>query len=311
MKYSINDKHIVINYHYVENPSRNWSGIHPCSIDEFNRQVKFLSENYKFGSLVDVFQAAKNNNAERVCAITFDDGLRDQYENTLPILKKGSATATFFIITAALEGRLPPAHRIHVLLSKIAINDLINLFNEYLKEFYSDLQKQYFIPKDRRLTQRRLHEDIPTANFKETLIMLPEDIKAQFLRYCFKKQGLDSERLSRQIFMGAGEIRELQRAGMQIGAHTHQHYALDTMNPEAIKNDINLNKAGLDSVLGFVPEVFSYPHGRYQPAAVSILRDEKFKHAVTIEKRGVSGSDDPLLMPRYDTNDLRDFLNLR
>lgn len=295
-----------MNYHYVEEPK---PGIYPCPPAVFERQIKFLAEHYRIASVLEVFESARDGKSERLCAITFDDGLKDQYQNALPVLKKHSASASFFPITSAFEGRLPAAHKVHVLLSRFSIEEMIDFFHRFIAEIYPDLKPQYFIPKDRRLTDKRMHEDIPWANFKETLIALPEDIKGRFLRHCFKVNGLSERKISQELFMSREEIKELQRLGMSIGGHSHGHYAMSIEDETFLSKDIQLAREILAELLGTLPEVFSYPHGRYGDAARKVVKEAGFRYALTIERRGVHAGDDPFTIPRYDTADLRDFLS--
>ncbi len=303
--FSLEDNHIIVNYHYVEDPRPDKQGIAPCFVSDFEKQVKFLSENYRIVSVSEVFRTAKENGSEKLCAITFDDGLNDQYDNALPILKKYKAPATFFIITSVFSGRLPTAHKIHNLLSRVPVGQLVDKFNGFLKEFYPDLVENYLIPKDRRLTQKRLHEDLITANFKETMIMAPEDMKGRFLRFGFKTFGLNEKKISKELFMDKDRVRLLQKAGMYIGNHSHHHYALNVINEETLRNDLRLSKDVLLDILGEQPKVFSYPHGRSNDAARKILQEEGIEYAVTIDKRAIEKNDEPLLIPRYDTNDIK------
>lgn len=306
---SSQDKHIIINYHYVEDPRPDWGGIHPCSVKEFEKQIEFLSKNFEIVSVGQIFGSVQEGSKGKFCAVTFDDGLKGQCENALPILNKYQVRGTFFPITSTFEGRLPATHKVHVLLSKLSPVRLAEIFHKFLDEFYPDLRKVYNIPLDRRLFERREHEDIVTANFKETMIGLPDDIKNRFLRFCFKKIGLDEATLSRQIFMAPGNVAELCRRGMNVGSHSHGHYPMDAVGLEFMKKDIQLSKDILAKVSGEEVNVFSYSHGRNSVTGLKTLADLGFKHAVTIERRDVSSQDNPLLLPRYDTNDLRDFIN--
>lgn len=306
--FSSENKHIIVNYHYVEDPDPKKSGIVPCSVSDFDKQIKFLSENYKMASVPEVYQAAKEGKTGKFCAITFDDGLNDQYENALPILEKYKAPASFFIITSVFSGRLPTAHKVHNLLSMVPIGQLVDKFNGFLKDFYPDLVESYLIPKDRRLTQKRLHEDPITANFKETMIMVPEDMKGRFLRFGFKTFGLNEKKISKELFMDEDRVRSLKKAGMYVGNHSHHHYALNVINEETLRNDLQLSKDVFTDILGEQPDVFSYPHGRSNESARKILREEGIKYAVTIEKRAIEKDEDPLLIPRYDTNDIKTYL---
>ncbi|MDP3764357.1 MAG: polysaccharide deacetylase family protein [bacterium] len=307
---SSQDNYIIINYHYVEDPRAAWGGIHPCPVKEFEKQISFLSKNYEIVSVGQVFDFARKESKGKFCAITFDDGLKGQYDNAVPILNKYKVRGTFFPITSTFEGSLPATHKIHVLLSKLSSSELIDVFHRFLGEFYSDLKVVYFIPTDKRLFERRQHEDIPTANFKETMIGLPEDVKGRFLRYCFKTTRLDEKKLSRQIFMSQTQILELRDQDMEIGNHSHGHYALDTLGGDVLKRDIRLANTVLKDLLAKTPVIFSYPHGRAGVSTIKVLAEEGFKYAVTIEPMAVSKNDQAMLIPRYDTNDVQDFLNL-
>lgn len=296
MKQNIN--YIIVNYHYVRAPSAEWGGIWPCSPDEFEKQVSFFAKNYRLSSVDEVFSAAQKNILGKYCAITFDDGLKDQYENSVPILKKYGATATFFIITATLNGFLPAAHKLHVLLSKTSAEDLINLFH--------DFQEEIRIPFDRRLKpNKRLFEEIPVANLKETLIGVSEEMKEKFLDECFKKSNLDSEAISKSMFMDEAQIISLYNLGFEIGSHSHHHYFSDEMGRYYLKSDVSKSRDVLEKITGFAPSIFSYPHGRYGKASQEVLKETDFKHAVTIERRGVYQNENSYLIPRFDTMDFK------
>lgn len=303
------DRFIIANYHYVEDPKSNWRGIHPCSIEEFERQIKFLSKNFEIVSVGRVYDCAKNDSNGKFCAITFDDGLKGQYNNATPILKKYSVAGIFFPITSTFEGRLPSTHKIHVLLSHSSSLELIDTFHKFIGEFYSDLENAYIIPKDKRLFERRKHEDLLTANFKETMISLPEDIKGRFLRYCFKRLHLDEKKISEEIFMSKDDVVNLCNQNMEIGSHSHGHYSMSATGIDFLKKDIQISKDILSNLLSKDIDTFSYSHGHYTDFGIKVLKDMGFKNAVTIEPRSVTKEDNAFLLPRYDANDIRDFIN--
>ncbi len=303
------DRHIIVNYHYVQDPDPKFSGIVPCLIKEFDRQIEFLSRNYRIVLIPEVWKAAESNSDERVCAITFDDGLKDNYQNALPILKKYSAPATEFVITSTFEGRLPAAHKVQVILSHRPIGELVDFFNDFIKEFYPDLKDQYWIPHDRRITTRRLHESTPVANLKETIIALPEDIRGRFLRHAFKIFKLDEENIGEYLFMNKKELAEMAAAGIELGSHSHNHYTMTGDNEEALRKDVQLSREIIKETSGSYPRVFSYPHGRASDVAVRVVREAGFISGVGIDRGSLAVGQDPLLLPRYDTMDIRDYLN--
>lgn len=301
--------HIIVNYHYVEDPSPEWKGIVPCPVAEFERQVRYLAAHYAIVSVEEVFRAAQEGVAEKKCALTFDDGLKDQYENALPILKRYNTRAIFFPITLTFSNRLPTAQKVHVLLSHLTPEDIVKDFNWYMREFYPDRAQQYHIPVHERLTKKRLHEAPAIANLKEVLIILPEDIKARFLRYALKANKLNEAVFTKKLFMSSDELKEITSAGMAIGGHSHSHYASNVVGEEVLQKDIELSLQLLKKELGEMPTVFSYPHGRYSDAAMGVIENAGFAYAVTIEPRAVKNGDNPRAIPRYDTNHLTRFLD--
>lgn len=309
MSFSPDAKHIIINYHYVRDPQPEWGGIYPCSVKEFERQIDYLVKEYSLVSVPEVYRAAQENSPKKLCAVTFDDGLQDQFQNALPILKKFGSKATFFIITSVWEGTLTSAHKIHILSSKVSMSSLVDLFNEFLASFHPELKKSYWIPKDRRLVNKRLHEDVVSANFKEIMIRLDAKTKESFLDSVLKELGLDEKVLSRDLFMSEDTVRALSKQGFFVESHTHFHQSLENQQRNFLKEDLKMSTEIFRKVLGYAPSVISYPHGRISGEARDAVKDCGFSYGVTIEPRNVSCQDDPLLIPRYDTNHLRDFLD--
>ena len=312
MRFSSDKRHIVVTYHYVENPSDEKKGIHPCSIEELERQIAFLSKHYKIASVAEVFEEARKGGDEAYCAITFDDGLRDQYKNALPILKKFNILATFFIITNTLRKKIPVTHKVHILLSHTNARELIEKFNAFLTNQFPN-ESQYRIPTDRPISTKRRHEsDICIANFKEMFAKLPEKIPDMFLEWIFNEYSLDENQLASELFMNEDEIGKLSQSGFDIGNHTHQHRAFDSTSPKDIQVDVETAQKYLGGILGLPPTIFCYPYGRVgkNPADTArVLEKEGITHAVTVEPRALNTDDKALAIPRFDTNDIRDFLN--
>lgn len=295
------DRYIIVNYHYVRDPSPEWGGIWPCSPAEFERQIRFLKNDYTMLSLRDLYAAAQKELSGKYAAITFDDGLKDQYKHAAPILKRYNVPAAFFIITSTLGGTLPAAHKIHVLLSRVDAEKLIDLFNE--------AHKAYLISKNKRISKtKRLFESVPIANFKETMIAAPRDLRDKFLSRCFRELGLDETSYARQMFMDEREIKDISSFGFEVGSHSHWHYFGDDAGKEHLKKDALDSIKILRGVTGAKPITFSYPHGRYGEVAAGVLKDAGFSHAVTIEARALGAGDKQYFIPRFDTNDLKKFM---
>lgn len=295
---SLKDDYIIITYHYVRDPSPEWLGIHPCPLKEFDRQVKFLSENFRTVSVPEVHEAAQKGLSGKFCALTFDDGFKDNYENALPILKKYKATGTFFIITSTFGDKLPLTHKLHILFSHSSPGELIDFFNSWSNG-------AHLISKDRSIDNRRKHGDMLTNNFKESMIALPVAVREHFLNFYFEKYGLDEKDLCRILFMNFDEVRKLASQGMAIGSHSHNHNSFEFLDSDSARGDLRTSRRILGNLLNKEVNIFSYPHGRYSAETSRLLQEEDFRYAVTIECRAVESKDNSFLIPRYDANDLQ------
>ena len=310
MSFSLDNRQIIISYHYVCAPT---TGIYPCPPAEFERQVKFLTTNYRSTSLEEVWAAARAGSGERLCAITFDDGTKDHFTNAAPILRQHHASATFFPIAGVFDGLLPFVHRVHILLAHFDIVDLIDRFNTLLTEAVIQ-PTTLFIPKDRRRSETTRNDyggDFRVDNFKETMALAPVAIRERFMAERLAQLDLSLEDLRTRLFMTEDELDALDQQGFSIGNHTYNHVALDQLDEPAMAQELHLATERLLKILRKTPVCFSYPWGRSGRLAPVVLNRLGFKAAVTIERRGVASSDSQFLLPRYDANDLRNFLNER
>jgi peptidoglycan/xylan/chitin deacetylase (PgdA/CDA1 family) len=304
-KFSRSDNYIIINYHYIRNHSDKLRGINSCSIKEFDRQIRFLSENFKIVSIPDVFKSVVEKINGKFCAISFDDCFKDIYTNAFPVLKKYNVTASIFLISSVLEGKLPSANKLHILLSKFSASELIDKFNNLFSG-------KRFIPKNRRIyKKKRLDDDILTANLKETLILIPPNLKDNFINSVFDDLNLDESEIIKDFFMSIEEIRKLCDFGFILGNHSYSHNNLSSLKVLDIEEDIKKSKRIMRDFFGGIggSDIFSYPSGRWNKKVLGILSKEKFKYGLTIHEKPISYKDNPLLIPRYDTNNLRDFLD--
>jgi len=89
---------IILAYHRInDNTCDNMTVC--CS--EFDRQIKFIADNYPVLSLGEVLACLQQRRrlARPSVVVTFDDGYRDVLINAIPVLKKYNLPATFFVNT--------------------------------------------------------------------------------------------------------------------------------------------------------------------------------------------------------------------
>jgi len=89
---------LILAYHSV-NPNRQDAlSVHP---DIFAKQMDILRQKYEVVTLDSLIQAlAEHRNTDRMAAITFDDGYRDNFLYAYPLLRERNLPATIFLIAS-------------------------------------------------------------------------------------------------------------------------------------------------------------------------------------------------------------------
>lgn len=105
-------------------------------------------------------------------------------------------------------------------------------------------------------------------------------------------------RFHEQGFLNETEVRRLDEAGMDIGAHTRTHVPLNAIPASQVPSQVEGSKRDLQRILGHFVYFFSYPYGAFSPATVREVRKAGFLLAVTTNGGTTESSTAPLTMPR-------------
>ncbi|MCA8996471.1 MAG: polysaccharide deacetylase family protein [Planctomycetaceae bacterium] len=241
---------VVLNYHRVGDPSGSpydralWS----ATADQFDRQVRFLKKNFdvvRIADLDDLLQGRKS----RGVLITFDDGYLDNYELAFPILKSHNASATFFITSGFLDDR--------PLAWWDAIAWMVHTSPCPQIEGFSAQLPMLSLSSDRD-REHAIHRLL--GEFKQT----PEDQTAAFLKRLAELSRTDpvKHQHTQNVWMSWEMVRNMDRAGMDIGGHTVTHPVLSRCDPNRQTQEIVASKLRIEEELGHLIAAFSYPVGQ-------------------------------------------------
>jgi peptidoglycan/xylan/chitin deacetylase (PgdA/CDA1 family) len=105
-------------------------------------------------------------------------------------------------------------------------------------------------------------------------------------------------RMTEPGFLDASQIRELDRAGMDVGDHTAHHVDLPLLTPSQLQAETAGSRKTLEAVLGHPVYFFAYPFGRFDARVVQAVRAAGFTMAYTTEAGTTESTASPLTMPR-------------
>ncbi|HML96293.1 MAG TPA: polysaccharide deacetylase family protein [Thermodesulfobacteriota bacterium] len=117
----------------------------------------------------------------------------------------------------------------------------------------------------------------------------------------------DGDRLP-ELFGGEmlswGEIRIMNDAGIDFGAHTLTHPDLTRLSPEDAAREMTSSRSVIENALGAPVAAFAYPYGKYDARSLEIAAEE-FSCACSDELGLFTASSDLRAIPRVDAFYLR------
>jgi peptidoglycan/xylan/chitin deacetylase (PgdA/CDA1 family) len=231
-----------------------------------------------------VAQLKEGKLAPRSVCITFDDGYADNVEVALPILRRHGLTATFFVTTGTLDGgRMWNDSVIEAV--RVADSGELDLESSGLGvHLLGDVRSRVAAVDD--LIGRIKYR----PNGERAAVVA--DIVARANR-----------KIRDDLMMTSEQVRELSRAGMEIGAHTVTHSLLRDLTDAEACHEVAASRARLRDITGASVPVFAYPNGRpgkdYGPRDVALVRDLGFEGAVSTAWGAGTAHSDPLQVPRF------------
>ena len=119
--------------------------------------------------------------------------------------------------------------------------------------------------------------------------------------YCGKQNDWPSQPSGspRLPLMTWSQIRELDRHGIELGAHTFSHPRLDRVPPEELEREILHARTDIEGHLGHAVGLFAYPYGRWNQASEALVR-QVYSGACTTRLALVGSESDPLALERVD-----------
>jgi len=297
-------------YHYVKNPATNkLKKIKGLTLSQFNEQIEYLRNNFNFISFKELIGITKGEvtTPENSVLLTFDDGYIDHYENVFPLLKAKSIPAFFSMPGKIIaEKQMLDVNKIHILL---AVSDVPNVLASLFEKLDYYRGTEFTYPKNEELYKKLAQNgrfDEPDVVFIKRLLQveLPEQLRNILADELLREQGYAPESMVDSFYLSRQQVNEMHEAGMEWGIHGYDHYWMNRLEKDDLIKDI---RAALDVFSEVIPPDgwgCCYPYGSVDEHVKKIVSDMGavvgFSTHVDYAKLP---SDDPLALPRFDTND--------
>lgn len=253
---------LIVNHHRVGDASstRFDRDVFSASADAFDMQLKYFKRYFPIvaGQELEDLVSGKTPLRHTHIAITFDDGYRNDYTTSFPILKANNCVGTFFLVPDYVGTATIPWW-----------DEIAYLVRNSPRP---EIAFQYPVPYTVSLSGDR------------------EQAIRNVLRHYKRPDNTDTERFMNELRQQAGcalppvgrrfitwdEAREMQAAGMSIGSHTQTHGILGQMSPEAQRWELAESRKNIEAHLGTPVRTLAYPvgiHGAFTETTQKIARD--------------------------------------
>lgn len=174
---------------------------------QFEEDLDFLLKYFKPITLLDLIENIKNQSPipTNTFLLTFDDGLREVYDNIAPIVLRKGIPATFFITTAFLDNR------------ELAYDHKASLLVEALKKPVSITCKNQI--------QKILEKNNLNNGNIASLILSIRYPQKSLIDEIAESMNIDFQEFlnTRQPYLTSDQIKKLLEQGFTLGAHSIDH----------------------------------------------------------------------------------------
>jgi len=266
----------IVTYHRIIDPDKIDSAnreVVSATPKEFEKQMKFVSEHFTPIDFFDLKEIVEKKKAvpQNPIIISFDDGYRDNYDNAFPVLKKFNLKGVIFLATGFIG------------------TDKTFWWDEISSIILETSKKQICIPS---ISEKflKLSEKSDVKYRRQFIEELLNKIKTMPES---KKNGIINElrevcgniKNSQSVMLDWNMALEMQKNGVELGAHTVNHPVLSQIKHDDIRREIALSGFEIREKTGIKPVSFCYPVGKktsFNEIIAEEVKTQGFSFAVTL-----------------------------
>jgi peptidoglycan/xylan/chitin deacetylase (PgdA/CDA1 family) len=293
----------VSNYHYIrENYKTIYPSIFGVTPNQFKEQLLLLKNQGDFISANDLIKNtdAIINSKDNYILITFDDGLKEQYDYGFSILNSLNIPGLFFANSINYDQKkVSTVHKIHLLRSIISPDDflksILKIDATKINNINTFKANKIYIYDDEKSAVLKY-----ILNFGLTFTEQEKIIDSLFSVYFNEAEVLSS------LYFTDLNIIDLASKGF-LGSHTHSHYPLGLLISKDIISELQDSKKYFEKLTSSIIDTVAYPYGTKESCTTEvsvIAKNVGYKLGFTTNRGANTGNKNNLLLNRYDCNDL-------
>jgi len=253
--------------------------------DSFRKIINYLRIlGYRFVSLEDLKNSIAQSRLDRVAVVTFDDGFKDLYQNAFPILKRLNIPFTLFLTTSSVESeRLLWLHKLYIDIERLSPIRRLEILKQYSNGRNTEDDLCDMVGKIIDSNQKNLIEKMSLATKIANEAGLNEE---------------EERLIAEKLYLTKAELGEMERYGLSIEVHGHEHLPSNNLNRDETKKEISNSVSYVMQELNRKPHFYCLPYGIGNQFVQDIAMDLGLSGIATTEQRLVKLSENAYRLPR-------------
>ncbi len=280
MKYfdNYNYSHGIM-FHYFDDNKKHKKSQGSIDENELKKIINFIGRKNILDADVFIEKYKKKILKRNEICLTFDDGLKSQYDVALPILNDFNIKAFFFISTSVYTSNpnLLEVYRYF----RTNYYENVNLF---YKDFFNNLEinmEDFFLEKSHEITTRK--NKFPFYSLEDIKFRITRDLFLNKIKYeeimnrMLSQKNVNTKNILSISYINEKELRTMKKDGHIIGLHTHNHPTrLKDLSLKSQLEEYNENLNYLSKILKIDKKEINsmaHPSGSYNTNTLTVLKD--------------------------------------
>lgn len=245
--------------------------------EQFQQIIEFLKKNYNLiGAAEFNDKCEKNKLASGDVVLSFDDGLKCQYDLALDVLDFYKIDAYFFIYTGIFE-KVGTELEIYRDFRSRKFDGFDNFFALFLEKvatiFHTEKLNHLKAQAAKFLNEHQVYTKNDRIYRYLRDVVLSSSQYKQIMESMMADAGYFAHKYFENLFMNKKEVLDLANRSHCIGLHSHSHPTMiQDLDILEQKQEYIQNLKILNSILNIQLKAMSHPCGRYNTQTLQVLR---------------------------------------
>ena len=250
---------------------------------KFEKIIIKLKKNYNLLNADKFYSKLLDGNlSKKDISLSFDDGLKSQYDIAIPILNKYNIKAFFFVFTNSFTNRIDKLE-----LYKYFRSTQFKTMDKFYKNFFLEINKLKKIDLDSVLSKFEKINYLSEFKFysrNDKLfrylrdIILNEENYDSIMKLMMKNKKFNKKNVSKKLYFSKQDLKKINKQNHIIGLHSYTHPTnMDKLSYKKQLFEYKKNKQFIEKELKCKVETMAHPCGKFNKNTIKVLKKLNIK----------------------------------